>query len=98
MSQEVAMTTLTHATDSAPPATRQHLVIDAALAILFWAMAAAFVAMAHSTFAPISPAATFAAQSCVILLAAWGYMRCAGRKANITHALLVGEGWLLRDI
>lgn len=92
------MTTLTHAARSMQPATRRHLLVEAARATLFWAMAAVFVVMAHRTFAPISPAASFAAKSSAILLAAWGYMRFSGRKANITHALFVGAGWLMLDI
>ena len=92
------MTTLTHAARSMQPATRPHLLLEAARATLFWAMAAVFVVMAHRTFAPISPAASFAAKSSAILLAAWGYMHLAGRSAKITHALFVGAGWLMLGI
>lgn len=92
------MTTLTHATESLPRATRQRLLLDLATATLCWALAAAFVVMAHWTFARISPAATLAAKSSVIVVAAWGYMRCAGRRASITHALFVGAGWLMLGI
>lgn len=93
------MTTLTHATESIQQATkRRRLLIDTARATMFWAMAAVFVVMAHWTFAPISPVAAFAAKSSVIVIAACGYMRYAGRSANITHALFVGAGWLMLDI
>jgi hypothetical protein len=92
------MTTLTHAGASDHTATRQQLAKRAAFGILFWAMAAGFVVMADQTFGPISPAASFAAKSAVIVIAGYGYMRWAGRKANITHALFVGIAWLLLDI
>ena len=92
------MTTLTHAGATDHTATRQQLAKRAAFGILFWAMAAGFVVMADRTFGPISPAASFAAKSAVIVIAGYGYMRWAGRKSNITHALFVGVAWVMLDV
>ena len=92
------MTTLTHSTDSHRTAAKPHFVSQAAASLAIWSAAAAFVAMAHWTFEPLSPAASFAAKGTVILLAAFAYVRFAGVRTTIAHALLIGAAWVFLDI
>src|SRR4051812_27480804 len=86
MSQEVAMTTMTH------PAT------TAALVFVFWIAAATLVATCHVELDPLSSAAGAIGTIASIVGAAYAYTRFCARCAGVSHALGVGIAWLVLAI
>jgi hypothetical protein len=77
---------------------RHHLVTTATLMILFWAVAAVLVTIAHRTINPSYPIDAVLAKICAIGLAAFGYFKFTAREATINHALMVGMAWIVMSI
>jgi hypothetical protein len=96
-SQEVEMATATRpATPFAE--TRHHFATNAALATLFWLIAATAVATAHARLDALSPSSGAIAAAAVIVVCAFSYTRLCARQAGVTHALAVGLVWLVLGI
>jgi hypothetical protein len=94
---EVDMSTMTYA---APRfwERRHHGITTATLVMLFWAVAAVLVTVAHQTINPISPIDAVLAKICAIGFAAFLYIKLTAREATINHALLVGIVWIVLSI
>lgn len=66
--------------------------------VLFWAIAAVLVALAHLRLDGASAWISAAVEIGVLLGVAFCYMHFAARQATVDHALLVGIIWLLLAI
>jgi hypothetical protein len=71
------------------------LAATAALAVLFWALAAVLVFEAHRLIEPLSLFGGALCEIAAIVLAALAYMRLAARGGGVDHALGVGITWLV---
>lgn len=84
----------------APPVQdrKSRAVACAAMAIVFWGIAAFLVALAHQRLDATSPAASVAIEVSAIVAMAAAYIRMAAPKATLDHALFVGTTWVLLAI
>lgn len=90
------MTTMTR---SATPITARHrLATTAAMALLFWIIAASAVSSVHVALDPLSPYGAAIASIAAIVLCAYGYTRFHAREKGASHALGVGVAWLVLGI
>ncbi|HEX9163967.1 MAG TPA: hypothetical protein VF980_19830 [Thermoanaerobaculia bacterium] len=89
------MTSVAQAVASRAP--RPRFLTRAALAILWWSWAAAFVVMAQQTFGRTSLAAVIVAKAVVILLAGAAYVKFA-RDCSVEHAIVVGAAWIVLSV
>ena len=78
--------------------TDHHPAASAALAVLFWMIAAALVTAAHAAIEPRSGPAAAAITIASLIATAYAYSRFAARDAGISHALGVGIAWLVLAI
>jgi hypothetical protein len=97
MSQEVVMTTMTHAAVSFADA-RHHPLTTALLVGLFWLAAATVAATAHARIDSRSVAGGSAVSIVSVFASACAYTRFCARQAGVTHALSVGIPWLVLAI
>jgi hypothetical protein len=74
---------------------KPHVVIRAALAIVFWGVAAFVVALAHQRLDATSPVASIAVEVSAIVAMAAAYIRIVSPEATLDHALFVGTTWVL---
>jgi hypothetical protein len=68
----------------------------AALAAVFWIVAALAVSLAHSKVA--APVEAAIVEVSAILVIAAAYIRIAARAATLDHALFIGTSWVLLAI
>jgi len=78
--------------------TRSETAFASTFVVLFWAIAAVLVAVAHLTLDRVTPWGSAAVEIGSLIFVAYCYMRFAGRAATIDHAMLVGVIWLLLAI
>ena len=91
------MTAMTDADDESRK--RTHTVaLTAAMIVLFWGLAAFLVFEMNRILGAVAPVSVAFAKVVVIVAAAWVYMRLAGPRATVGHALLVGVVWFALDI
>ena len=77
---------------------KHHVVITGVLIVLFWAVAALLVLVAHQEIDSISTRAGVVVKIAVIIGIGFAYMALTARDATVDHALLVGTLWLLLAI
>jgi hypothetical protein len=73
-------------------------VIRAALAIVFWSIAAVLVALTHQWLDAASAVASVVVEVGAIIATAAAYIRFAAPDARLDHALFVGTTWVVLAI
>lgn len=87
------MTAMTHSLTPELVKPKHSAPARAALAVACWAVAALFVAIAHSMVA--APVAAVVIEVIAIVTMAGAYVRIAAPEATLDHALFVGTTWVL---
>jgi hypothetical protein len=77
---------------------KRHTTRRVALVVVFWAMAAVVVAIAHRRMYARSPVACVVVETSAIVALAGAYMKLTAPTANLDHALFVGTTWLILGI
>src|ERR1043166_1786409 len=81
-----------------PHLQKHHSALRAAMAIVFWSIAALLVALVHQRLDATSPVASAVIEVTAIVAAAAAYIRIVAPEATLDHALFVGTTWVLLAI
>lgn len=76
----------------------RHGVAKAAMAVVFWSVAALLVALIHQKVDAASPVTSVVMEVLAIVATAGIYIRVVSPDATLDHALFVGTTWVLLAI
>src|SRR5258708_24926353 len=92
------MTPMTHSVAPRVERRKHHAPLKAALAIVFWSIAAVLVALAHQRLDATDPVVSVVIEVGAIVVMAAAYIRIVSPEATLDHALFVGTTWVLLAI